>query len=253
MALAMAPDLGAKDFVAMNLSELLKKTPDEIAAFGRRFYGVVCDGGMSHDTLNVEGGIYEISFVAQTSPENAQELDLDFIDTVLSYVHIAQQVIIEIPFDLELSAVSLLTMANNFQTSISLLPPTSTGENKTPSEEQWEMYSAQLCAYAKAWIEKPNCTIAVLPVVGYFQYLIQNAVSDFTPDGMSEDPYMQESFVQSMSVQRSDWLKVRLQAAIYEAFGGEEKLRSFAAEVCLGMQKRLKDDIVATSMSPPTP
>ena len=234
----------------MKLNSLLGKTPEELAEFHGRFYGVRCDEGFSTQVLSLPNGIEEISFLAELDEDPQVGLSMDFIDTVLAYVPIAKHVIIEVPFDMEFPAETAVAMANNFGTNLSVLPPIMSDDGAVP-DALWDQYSARLEEYAKAWLSKPNCSIEVLPVVGYFQYLVQQAVSNFEPKEMSSNPYMQGVYVKRIPPAQSDQLKARLKDVIYEAFGGEKAFRQFAHTVCAGVRTRLVSDVEAAQQASP--
>ena len=233
----------------MKLNELLAKSPEELAGYHGRFYGVECDGQYATKVLEPEGGIQEISFWAELDDDPQVGLSMDFIDTVLAYVPISKHVIIEIPFDMDFPAETAVAMANNFGTDLSVLPPLVDDGEEVP-EEMWERYAARLEEYTVAWLSKPNCSIEILPVVGYFQYLIQQAVSAYAPEQLSADPYMQGLYVKRIPTAQSDAFKDRLRVKIYDAFGGEQGFKQFAHTVCAGVRSRLVADVEASSQNP---
>lgn len=200
----------------MNLSELLKEKND--APF--EVFGVIVDKLFSETAKNVS----KIGIVALTegdAGDNYSSVSLDVLDTVIAYISSGVDVILEVPFESNLAPNDTLILAMNCGMDISILPPV------VVNKESLLGYANLLCKYAQCWLNQPNCDSQILPVSGYFQYLVAS-VFGFTPSVISDDRYTIDNFNSKMTVEEMDFVKDILRAKIYEIAGGEYEFEVFA-------------------------
>lgn len=200
----------------MNLSELLKEKKD--APF--EVFGVIVDKLFSETAKNVS----KIGIVALTegdAGDNYSSVSLDVLDTVIAYISSGVDVILEVPFESNLAPNDTLILAMNCGMDISILPPV------VVNKESLLGYANLLCKYAQCWLNQPNCDSQILPVSGYFQYLVAS-VFGFTPSVISDDRYTIDNFNSKMTVEEMDFVKDILRAKIYEIAGGEYEFEVFA-------------------------
>jgi hypothetical protein len=204
----------------MKLSELM----GHITSLGENapnsVYGVEVDSFLP----DVCTSLKEIGLIAREDSEAPGQLDLDVLDTILSYTSHGISGMLEVPYDSNLDPAMMISISMNCGVTLSLLPPE--GNN----DEGWVGYSESLKKYAALWLDQANAKHQLQPVSGYIEYMVQ-AEFGYERDTLTDDRYMAKAFVENQSVNRIDWLKSELEPVILEKFGGRESFSQFAHSV----------------------
>lgn len=210
----------------MNISKLTQDQKDGVD-IGKAVYGVIIDK-LVDDTLN---DIEEIGIIASLE-DDGTSLSLDVLDTVLSYVAVGVNVILEVPYDLAIPEQDITILALNCGIDISILSP----ESKDKAE--WDKYVDVLSTYTTLWLNQKNSKKMVYPVSGFLQYMIGEVFS-YKPDFISNDPYLISNFVDKFDLETMDSTKEKLRVVIYESFGSKDKFEVFAHSLASALAKNI--------------
>jgi hypothetical protein len=203
----------------MKLSDLLKETNETPV---ERF-GVVVDSLSPSIAKNIS----KIGLIALSDNESEKyaSVSLDVLDTVIAYISSGVDVLLEVPYESNLSPNDTLILAMNCGMDLSILPP------KLINEDSLNGYADLLCKYAECWLQQPNCESQIAPVSGYFQYLLAKSFG-FTPSVISDDEYTIKTFNEKLTIEQMDYVKDILRDKIFSVAGGESEFDVFAHTIC---------------------
>ena len=161
--------------------------------------------------------------------------DFDVIDACIGYISNDVKVILEVPFDQDFNEDTLISEAMVTGYDLSIHPPYDFGSEEGMTEDEiraaeaeiWEKYKQKLVNYTKAWLSYPNMTSSLYPVSGFLGYMVSE-VFGYKPNSITEDPYIQNVYVNNIPADVMDDIKDELRIVIYEAFGGKEKFEVYA-------------------------
>lgn len=213
----------------MNISALVKSQQDG-EDIGDTVYGVVVDK-LIDNTLK---DISEIGLIASLE-DDGKSISLDVIDTVLAYVSVGVNVILEVPYDLDIPAQDIIILALNCGIDISVLPPSDAGF------ESWKEYSDILIKYTDIWLNQKNSKKMVYPSSGFLQYMV-GEVFGYKPNSISSDDYFITNFVKRIDLCIMDEIKEELRKTIYNAFEGENNFEIFAHSLADALAEKIKEE-----------
>lgn len=220
---------------ARGITPLPRVLPDEFLPdfISPSVFGVEIDT----DDISIPFGIQEIGLLAQT--ENGV-LTEEVLDTAINMVLSNVSVILEFKPDVAVSDFKhLVSTSAAIKSSLSFLPETS------DDDTVFEAYCKKMEDLTRAFLNQPNMSQHVLPVSSYIFYMYLEILnpeiaSDFQPD----DLYILENFHEKMSVARSDYMKSKIRAVVFEHFGGEESFRDFALEMFASISESVKEMVI---------
>lgn len=196
----------------MKLSKLLEQ--DDVPS---HVYGVEVDTYVNNFPANLK----EVGVLLKKDDD---DVDFAVLDIVISLNSKGKKVLCEQPFDVVLNPASLVPTMHSLGADISILMPESLTKGNI------EAYISRLEEYARFWMSDSAYSVNILPISGFYQYMINN-VFGHQPKQITEDPYIQKSFVDGVSMKEMDYIKDRLKAVIFDIFGGEEEFSIHAHSI----------------------
>ena len=149
----------------------------------------------------------------------------DLIDTIISYTLANVRVMLEVPFEIDISDPSyFLSLASNAGFDLSILPPNDV------SDQTLESYTKRLEAFTNSFLKQKNFSGEVLPITSYFQYMYLEQVIDVS-DFVASDNYIVSTFVDNFSEEQSDYFKSKIRKIIIDHFEGEENFKNFSKAI----------------------
>lgn len=216
--LVMEAVAGDKQEIQMKHSELINLETKPLYA-----HGIIIDDAPDSFALNLK----EIGIIANL--ENGG-LSFDVIDTCIGYIANNIKVVLELPFESNYPADSLVIEAMSTQFDISVLPPYTNDRDS----KSWEEYKNKLLEYTKAWLSQPNNRQMVYPISGFLGYMV-GEVFGYMPDQISTDPYIKSVFVDNIPLEIMDSIKDEIRVVIYDAFDGKEGFEQYAHSLASGV------------------
>lgn len=179
------------------------------AAPGPLLFGIEIDG----DCFTPPPGLAVAAMLWKGA--GPKEIDDQLVDAIVGFSLSGVEVILEIQASDQVDASYILTLAGNAGFSVSLLPP--------QDEETAEDWHAQLARFVEAFLTVPNFSGALMPVSGFFGYMIaerQAGVTALIP----RDPYVRQRFLDPLPEAVVDAAKAAMRAAFVETVGSDEEL-----------------------------
>ena len=213
----------------MNLKELHKLSEEEVK--GKSFYGIIVD----EYTMESQKSLSEIGFIVQYNEDKTYVSD-DLIDVILNYKNTDVNIVLEVPFDMETDVNVIHHMVRSVQADLSLLPPNS----DLKSSESLSKYEEQLLEITNLWLEQTNVSYMLYPSSGYFHYMIREYFNGKT-ESISNEPYMVDNFVDTLSVEEMDSIKDNLKHVFYDHLGGKEGFAVYANSIASGLAEHVEE------------
>lgn len=219
----------------MKLSELNSfiEEQSELGNDMKRVYGIEVDMYVAKIPQQLE----EIGFIAKIN-EDGDDLDDDLID-VLSHYHKTSKgkvkVILEIPFDFELNAKSVLHNMHLLKFDAALMLP---NDERINEESAWMVFADKNIEYLDALFELTMVAKQVYPLNSYIQYL-QMIENNYQPQSITEDEYINARYVEGIDIELMDKMKDKLRDAIYEKFGGQQEFKIYAHSLNAALRQHI--------------
>lgn len=217
----------------MKLSELLTLTEETIKTHPEFSYGV---HGISVYGIDVDSAedltppewLKEVGIVLKIDDQG--EIDENVLDVAISYRLSKVKVLIEIPFrEDQLDEDYLLaSIATNMQVALSFLPP------EDESEEQFQLYLAQIRRVCQAFFKRQNLDQTIMPLTNYLQYMFINIIRP-NYEFKVKDPYVIAMYANILGEECTDILKDVIREEVYAAFGGQEEFEEVATGLLLSV------------------
>lgn len=186
-------------------------------------HGIIVDDAPDSFALDLQ----EIGIIADLEDGG---LSFDVIDTCIGYIANNIKVVLELPFEHDYPASSLIIEAMSTQFDISILPPYADKLDM----DSWSKYKTKLLEFTKAWLSQPNNRQMVYPVSGFLGYMV-GEVFGYKPDHISSDPYIKSVFVDNIPLEIMDDIKDEIRIVIYDAFDGKEGFELYAHSLASGV------------------
>lgn len=212
----------------MKLTELIKKD-ESFFENNKYIYGIEVDEFVTE----VAWKLKEIGFLIQFN-EDGTYLSDDLIDVMLDYKHSDVNVVLEVKFRPDLDIKILNYCANTIQVDISLLPP------ESDNSEDFLIYSDQLVELTSEWLKNVSSGFMLMPSSGYFNYMVREYFKGI-PDYISNDEYFIKNYVDKISLDRMDAIKLRLREVFINHFGGQDELEKFLNTIAYSISEKTKE------------
>lgn len=214
----------------MLLSELLADFSKDAASVQDKkdIHGIVVDQ-YQVDTVH---GVEELGFVIAFNDDKTYLSD-DLLDVILDYQRTDIRVLLEVPFDVGTKVELIHYCANTTMADVSLMPPTSGDASDIA------VYTTQLCEFTRLWIENNQCNYTLYPSAGYWDYLVSCALGS-APTQISDDPYMVEHFVDTLSLSDMDNIKAELEKVFVDCLPEGVSLEAYVATLAASVADRVE-------------
>jgi hypothetical protein len=170
----------------------------------------------------------------------------NLLDIIINYKITNLPIMIEVPsqwlLNGKVEAKYLISLANNVDFMISLLPP---GHKLVGTEIDNEQYSILIEKFMQELLTKPNFDKFICPISNFMEYLMVEkllgenalAVKNFKP----ENPYIVENFSSILNHEDSNLFKAKIRNCLYDFYGGEENFNIVASAIFNGVQSKSEE------------
>ncbi|MFS1429235.1 hypothetical protein LMH73_019315 [Vibrio splendidus] len=199
----------------------------------RKIYGVEVDAYVA----KIPAQLDEIGFVAKAN-EDEDDLDDDLIDVLSHYYKSTKgtlKIILEIPFDFELDAKSVIHNMHLLKFDTALMLPK---DERIKSEDAWMKFADQNIEYLNGLFDLTMVSKQVLPLNSYVQYL-QMIENGYAPETITNDEYINSRYVEGVDIELMDKMKDKLRVAIYDKFGGEAEFRVYSHSLNAALRQHI--------------
>lgn len=167
----------------------------------------------------------------------------NLLDIVINYKITNLPIMIEVPsqwlVENKLQAKYLISLANNVDFMISLLPP---GHLLVGDAITQEQYVQLIDDFTIELLAKPNFDKLVCPISNFMEYLMvekllgynNHAVKNFKP----ENKYIVENFASILSHDASNLFKDKIRNRLYNFYDGKENFEIIANAIFQGVQAK---------------